>query len=209
MSDSQQVTDAQVDWSSDEAVVRAAVPSARLVSHRISNSTTGYEVRKGGGKSGQRWGHMSYDPDLAWNQVRNMPTVAAYEAQHRPKAVGIRIPEGITIIPLTPDPSAHREGGDKRVCADCGFPVDRFGAHDRSVEGFGRIDAEARPCWNNARPVAKPVPPASGFEEMIEQVARNFMTQPAKLWTGERISEMLHDLVRESRATSPRTRPRL
>lgn len=53
--------------------------------------------------------------------------------------------------------------GEKTVCADCGMPVDRFGAHDRNVEEFDRIDAEARPCWNKAKPV-----PAVQGEELPE-----------------------------------------
>lgn len=143
--DSQQVTDAQVDWSSDEAVCKAAVDG-------LTKSSVGW-VYEAGDERG--FACIAYGWD---NMRRNDKRVVAYEAQHRPKAVARcycapdRSKCDYCLANLS-EPVAHREGGEKRVCADCGLPVDRFGAHDRNVEGFDRIDAEARPCWNKANPV--------------------------------------------------------
>lgn len=58
-------------------------------------------------------------------------------------------------------------------------------------------------------PVSTPPVPQEGphFTEQVEQVARNFMLQPAKLWTGERIAQMLHDLVQDFTRPIPQTTP--
>lgn len=103
----------------------------------------------------------------AWKASLEHETVKAFEAQRRPMR------ENLDLMRDTTDAVSGKKPA--RVCGDCGFPADSFGAHDRNVEGFDRIDAEARPCWDKARPVELPIPkpvaPDSGkdaFEAWLE-----------------------------------------